>query len=254
MSFEREHQLMAWHKQTLGGVFGASGSPVIEDIAVIPSPEGDRDELYVCVKRTINGATKHYLEYGVDHWDENTEDLEDMFYVDSGVSTSSSTAATLSGLEHLEGQTIPVLRGGRYLGDKLVASGSITLASSTFDTAAAVHAGLSYTAELESLPLAKPGSLSKIIKAFVRFVSSVKANVSGSTSTDRDTRRAWGSRAVNWSFGTVDVSAPTPAQSRIIEIPAEGDKGQEVFFKITHDSPTACTVASWSFDVSVDRA
>lgn len=251
MSFEREHQLMGWHKHTLGGAY-SGGDPVVEDAQVIPSPEGDRDELWVCVKRTINGATKHYLEYGAAHWDENTEDLEDMFYVDSGLTTTSNVSLTVSGLEHLIGQSVEILGDGKVLTAQTVsASGSVTLPGST--APATLHIGLAYTAELESMPIARPGFVARIVKAFVRFVSTVKAKAAGSTSTDRDTRRTWGPRAINWSFSGSSVSAPTPAQTRIIACPAEGDSGQEVFYRVTHDYPTACTVAGWTLDMEASR-
>lgn len=252
MSFEREHQLMAWHKHTLGGVFG-TGAPVVEDVAVIPSPEGDRDELYLCVKRTINGATKHYLEYGAAHWDESADDLEDMLYVDCSLSSSGNTSQTVSGAEHLAGQTVSVLGDGRVLtpADTVTTAGALTLPGST--APAVVHLGLSYTATLESMPIARPGFLIAIKHAWTRFVSTVKAKAAGYTSTDRDTRRAWGPRAVNWAFSGAAVADPTQPQSRMIRVDGEGDHGQEVFFKITHDYPTACTVAGWTFDIEANR-
>lgn len=247
MSFEREHNLMGWHTHTLGGAFG-SGAPVTESECVIPSPEGDRDELYLCVKRTINGATKHYLEFLTAHWDEATDDLSEMFYVDCGLSNNANTSTTISGLEHLLGQSVAVLGDGKVLsGSAIAAGGSTTLTSSS--APAVVHVGLSYTAEIESMPIVKPGALARIVKAFVRFVSTVKAKAAGATSNDRNTRRTWGPREANLSFSSSTPTAPTPAQTRIVECPAEGDSGQEVFYKITHDFPTACTIAGWSLSI-----
>ncbi len=251
MSFEREHQLMAWHRHALGGAFG-DDAPFIEAQAVIPSPDGDRDELYVCAKRTINGQTKHYLEYSAAHWDEPTEGLEDMFYVDSGLSNEANASTTIGGLEHLVGESVNVLGDGKSLGPFTVsASGEITLASSSAPTV--VHAGLAYTAELESMPIARPGFLVQIKKAFTRFVSTVKAKAGGATSTDRDTRKSWGPREINWRFTGATVSAPTPAQSRIIQCDGEGDTGQEVFFQVTHDFPSACTIAGWTLETEANQ-
>jgi hypothetical protein len=252
MSFEREHQLQGWHRHTIGGSL-STGSPVVEDIAVIPSTDGGRDELYTCTKRTINGATKHYLEYNAAHWDENADDLDDMFYVDSGLSNESNTSVTISGLEHLIGETVKVLGDGRDMsgdGYTVSSSGSITLSSS--DAPAVVHVGLAYTAELESMPLAMPGFLLKIAKAFVRFVSSVLVKASGYTSTDRDTRKSWGPRAVGWTWAGQSVTAPAQPVTRIVEIADESDHGQEVFFKLTHDFPTACTIAGWALQAEAE--
>jgi hypothetical protein len=244
MSYEREHQLMAWHRHTIGGVF-STGAAVVEDVAVIPSPEGDRDELYACIKRTINGATKYYLEFQAAHWDENTDGLEDMTYADSMLSNEANTSTTVSGLEHLIGQTVSILGDGRDLGTAVVsATGTVTISSSS--APAVVHIGLPYTAELESMPIARPGVLARVVDAFIRFVGTVKAKLSGSTTDDRQTRKTWGPRPIEWTFAGYDVSAPTPAQTRMIKAKGEGDHGQETFLKITHDYPTACTIAGWS--------
>ena len=55
---------------------------------------------------------------------------------------------TISGLDHLEGQTVKVLADGAVRPDKTVSSGSITLSSK----AAKVHVGLGYNADIELLP------------------------------------------------------------------------------------------------------
>ena len=244
MSFEREHQLLAWHRHTLGGAF-STGNAFVEDVAVIPSPDGDGDELYLCVKRTINGATKHYLEYLSAHWDEASQALDRQYYLDGGLSDTANASTSIGGLEHLLGASVRVLADGRDIGSYTVgARGIITLTAATAPTV--VHAGLSYTAELESMPIHRPGPVIRFVSAFVRFVSTVFAKAGGSTSTDRDSRKSWGPREIGWTFSGYSVDAATPAQTRVIRVNNEGDHGQEVYFKITHDFPTACTVAGWT--------
>lgn len=243
LSFEREHQLMAWHRHTLGGSF-EGGSPHVISQCVAPSPDGTRSEWYGCVKRTINNVTKYYLEFLTEHWDEQTDVLADMFYVDSGLSDEANASTTVRGLDHLEGESVSVLGDGRPLGEFTVIDGAITLS----DAPNVVHAGLAYTAELESMNIAQPGFINRAVRAFVSFVSTVFAKAGGATTTDRETRKAWGPRAIPWTFHGIDVSAPIPAQTRIVEAPAEGQAGREHYFKITHDQPTACTVAGWTVE------
>jgi len=247
MSFEREHQLLAWHTHVLGGSY-SGGDPVIDCIATIPSPDADRDETYVSVKRTINGQTKYYLEYSSAHWDESTDALADMTYSDSFLSTMGATSTTIHGLEHLAGQTVVVLGDGRYMGEYTVsATGYVTIASSS--APATLHIGLPYTATLESMNMNRPDYVSRLANGFVHFVSTVYANISGAWSDDRSTRSPWGPREISWSFSGYSVSSPMPAQSRAIKVNNEGNHGREVFVSITHDKPTACTVAGWIFDV-----
>ena len=83
-----------WHRHTISGSFG-SGNAVVEAIDVIPNPTADADELWMIVKRTINGATKRYVEYLEPEWD-NGEDIIEAFYVDSGLTFDGTENATLT--------------------------------------------------------------------------------------------------------------------------------------------------------------
>ena len=65
LTYQRAENVVAWHQHKLGGTFGtgasATGYGVVESVASI-SGELTEDEFYVIVKRTINGATKRYVE------------------------------------------------------------------------------------------------------------------------------------------------------------------------------------------------
>jgi hypothetical protein len=61
LTYQREQEVVAWHRHILGGVFG-TGNAVVESVAVIPTDDSEY-ELYMIVKRTINGATARYVEY-----------------------------------------------------------------------------------------------------------------------------------------------------------------------------------------------
>lgn len=53
LTYVREHEVLAWHRHDFDG-------GTVENVSVIP--EGNEDVLYLVVKRTINGATKRYVE------------------------------------------------------------------------------------------------------------------------------------------------------------------------------------------------
>lgn len=82
-----------WHNQPIAGSFG-SGPAVVESIAVIPAPAADRDELWMIVKRTINGVTRRYVEY-LEYERRFNDDPQDAFYVDAGLSLD-NTAYTIT--------------------------------------------------------------------------------------------------------------------------------------------------------------
>lgn len=84
-----------WHRHPIGGDFG-TGAAEVESIEVLPSPDGDADEVWMIVKRTINGATKRYVEYMEQDWDGDEQDITEAFFVDSGLTYDGKVSATLT--------------------------------------------------------------------------------------------------------------------------------------------------------------
>ena len=82
MTYEREQDVVGWHRQTTDGEF--------ESIATIYGDDGD--EVWVTTKRTINGATKRFVErLNPVIWEnEKTEALkkEKMYFVDAGITVT----------------------------------------------------------------------------------------------------------------------------------------------------------------------
>lgn len=149
-TYERDQDVVAWHLHTLGGVSDASSTPAqIESIAVIPSSDGASDELWMTVKRYINGATVRYVEYLKQPLSE-TGEQKNAFYVDCGLTYDGSAVTTITGATHLIGQTVRLLVDGGRHPDKVVDSnGEITLERA----GSVVQVGLAYTSSLETMNL-----------------------------------------------------------------------------------------------------
>ena len=144
LTYQREQEVVAWHRHVFAGAFG-SGNAVCESVAVIPTEDSEY-ELYMIIKRTINGATKRYVEF-LNTFDFDESDNTSFTYLDSQLSYSGSSATTISGLSHLEGQEVSILADGATHPNKTVSSGSITL-----DRAATkVKIGLGYTSLLKTM-------------------------------------------------------------------------------------------------------
>ena len=143
-TYQREQQVTAWHRHIFGGAFG-SGKAVCESVAVIPTDDTEY-EVYVIIKRTINGATKRYIEV-LNTFDFTETDNTTFNFLDSQLNYDGSATTTISGLSHLEGQTVSILADGATHADKVVSSGSITLDRS----ATKVKVGLSYTSLLQTM-------------------------------------------------------------------------------------------------------
>lgn len=123
LTYERDQQAVraGWHRHALGGTAVA-----VESLASIPEPNGTFDDLWLCVSRTINGGTKHYVEYMSPVFDK-TMAQADAFFVDCGVIVTGAQISTINGLTWLEGQTVAILADGQVQPSKVVTGGSITL-------------------------------------------------------------------------------------------------------------------------------
>ncbi len=134
MTYLREHQVIAWHHHHTDGAF--------ESVCCIPG-DGE-DQLWAIVRRTINGATKRYVER---LHSRRFDALEDAFFVDCGLTYSGAPAIEILGLEHLEGKTVVALANGTVVRNLTVASGKIILPTATTKA----HVGLPYDCDLCTL-------------------------------------------------------------------------------------------------------
>jgi hypothetical protein len=144
LTYQREQEVVAWHRHIFGGAFG-SGNAVCESVATIPTDNSEY-QTWVIVKRTIDGATKRYIEY-LHNLDFDETDDASFNFLDSQLSYDGSPVTIISGLSHLEGQTVSILADGATHPNKVVTSGEITLNRS----ASKVKIGLGYTSLLQTM-------------------------------------------------------------------------------------------------------
>lgn len=138
LTYMKEHEVWAWTRHD------SPADAVFEDVTVVE--EGNEDVPYFVVRRTINGASKRYIERL--HTREFAN-VVDAFFVDSGLTYSGAAATTISGLDHLEGEAVVALADGNVVRNLTVTGGSITLPFA----ATKAHVGLNYTASLQTLDL-----------------------------------------------------------------------------------------------------
>ena len=168
MTYERPQDVVAWARKKTSD---NTSDSVFESVAVIPHPDGDRDQVWVTVKRTIDGATVRYVEY-----------LDEDLQVDCALTYSGSAATALTGLSHLEGETVDVVSSDVPQTAKTVASGAITIDTAGTD----VDVGLHYESELKLLrpeAVLADGTLQGRKKSWgnvnVRFFESLGATING---------------------------------------------------------------------------
>lgn len=116
-----------WHRHILGGFSDGGGTPAqVKSVCCIPSGDGSRDDVYFIVRRLINGFETQYVEIMQPIFSNFTIQRRS-WYVDSGISYDGSPTTTITGLGHLDGQTVVVLGDGAPMGDFVVSGGQITL-------------------------------------------------------------------------------------------------------------------------------
>ena len=154
--FDPAEDIKAWVEVETGDADGTDG--VIEDIFVMPGDE--EDVVRYLVKRVINGSIKRYLE----KWSVETNciggtynDQADCFMM----FINNPASATVTGLSHLEGESVVVWADGLCLTDSsgdiatfTVSSGSITLtnAGSSYSASQGI-VGIQYTSSFKSAKL-----------------------------------------------------------------------------------------------------
>ena len=104
LTYQREQEVVAWHRHIIGGVFG-TGDAVVESVAVIPTDDSEY-ELYMIVKRTINGATTRYVEY-LHTFNFDQTDNTSFNYLDSQLGLSKSQTTLTAGI-NATATTVPV--------------------------------------------------------------------------------------------------------------------------------------------------
>lgn len=145
ITYDREQKVLGFARHNFGGI--------VESLAVIPGPVSGNDDVYLIVRRTINGTSRRYIEVMERPFDGDVDAVEDAFFVDCGVTYDGAPITTVTGLSHLEGMQVLVLADGGVVRGLTVASGAITLPVA----ASVIHVGLEFTSKAVTLPIAGPG-------------------------------------------------------------------------------------------------
>jgi len=138
--YDKYEEVACWVKHTGG---------TVEDIVVLPGAAGTgEDAVYYVVNRTINSATVRFLE----RWSLESECQGGTTskQLDAHV-TGTVTGGIMSGLTHLEGETVTAWVNGKDAGTGTVASGSVS--GLTSDGSGVV--GIAYTAQFKSAKLSE---------------------------------------------------------------------------------------------------
>ncbi len=158
LTYNNTQQVTAFHKHITNGKFIS--------VAAIPSPDGQTDELWAVIERTLNNVSTYCVEYFRDglpldiptnYTEEQTQTyrLKYAYYVDCGAQYTFETPQNeITGLDWLEGKQVAVLADGVVVRNKTISNGTLTLDNA----ASVVTVGLAYETFLEPLPVYVEGA------------------------------------------------------------------------------------------------
>jgi hypothetical protein len=226
MTYERTEDVVGWHRHTIGG-------GIVESVINIPHWDGDQDVLWMIVRRTIDGASVRYVEYM-----EKYQTGADSFFLDCGLTYDGSPVTAISGLDHLEGETVSVLVDGATHPNRTVAAGAINLQLE----GSVVHVGLAYTATIKTMPV-EAGSQDGTAQGKEQRINNVVLDLFetgaglwyGPNTTDMD------EYAVRSSSHDMDEPVPLfTGHTDLLAWPGEYEKGTQMV--VQHRLPLPCTV------------
>lgn len=119
-----KQQVVGFARHSLGGI--------VESGAVKPTADMGSEELWLVVRRSIGGVEQRHVEvmadpFGLDNGPDDPPDLKDAWHLMSAIRWQGEPAATISGLDHLEGEIVWAWTDLGALGPFTVAGGEITL-------------------------------------------------------------------------------------------------------------------------------
>lgn len=175
-AYRREENVVAWAQHTTCGA--------IESVAIIPHPDGDREQVWVSTVRTVSGSTRRAVE----RFDDCTFYYSTL-HTDAAVACNpGGTISTVGGLNHLASTGVKcIIDGVEYPDQTVAATGILTLPAS--GTKAEV--GLPYISQLvplrPELPIGGETSQTRKMR-WVELVLKVYRTIGTTVGTDEGHR------------------------------------------------------------------
>lgn len=236
-TFNKEQEVLGWARQPVAGLYLGEAA-VVESIQTILSPDGDRDDLWMIVKRTVNGTTKRYVEYMTPEYEQEDDAIEDMLYLDAGATYDGSPTDTVTGLGYLEGQTVGILADGATHPDRVVSGGAIVLQRE----ASVIQVGLKYRSLIKTNRIeagatvgTSQGKLKRIHRLIIRFLNTL----GGKAGPDEDNLDT-----LNFRRSDDPMDAAPPIQSGDFTVTFPDGYNKEGYITIVQDDPMPMTVVS----------
>lgn len=162
VTVDRDQDVVGWARHITDGEY--------ESVATVPNADGE--EVWMVVKRTVDGADVRYIER-----------MSTSLYTHCAITDEDIDGkAVWDGLDHLEGKSVDVVADGVVMPRQVVESGQVILPR----TANTVEIGLPYTTTIETLRPevgspsgASQGNSMSIREVTLRFLDTIGCRVDG---------------------------------------------------------------------------
>ena len=231
LTYETDEEVFAWSRQAVGEVLS---------IATIPN--GGNDRLWMVVKRNGN----YYIEY-LSKFFRRTDDLTDAIFVDSSLSYEGVEIQTLTGLDHLEGETVSILNEGSVGSPRVVTGGEIELQFPTTK----VTVGLPINSAWQSMRF-EGGSQDGVGQGKSKRVSAVVFRLEKTGAGLRYGKGNIDKEFDNGLFTQLPVretndnmdAPPSLLEGDTYRQPIDGGSDQQYMLRVEHSEPVPATIIS----------
>lgn len=241
-TYEKEHEVFAWAQHSIG-------SGIVESMCVIPAKAGLRDDLYLIVRRTINGKIRRYIEVmSPDFLPVSENDKIGMLYLDSAIEYSGTPVTRVGNLAHLEGRTIGVLANHAVHPPCVVHNGVIDLQYA----ASHIYAGELFTSYVKTLPMDEGsqagsglGKLGKVVKVDLQVHNSIGCKFGRTIDAQRIPKSMMPTEQI--------MGQSPPLQTTFVELTDDGGFSKDRQFFIVQDQPYPLNILSLTSTIVVNE-
>lgn len=236
-TFIKEQNVLGWARHTSG----QAETDAFESVAVIPHPDGDRDQVWVSVKRTVNSVVTRFVEYF-----EPKLGFYAGYTLDSSLDGTFSAPGvlTVSGLEHLANEVVSIVGDGAIYPNATVNNiGVVTLDG---PAAEQIEVGLNYISHCETLrpepEQTVQGRKTSLAEVVVRLHNTLglEVNTQGNTAVQ-----------VPFRLASDLMDAPPPLFTGDLRFPNLGWGEDAGKLTIRQTQPLPCTVLMVVADIEV---
>lgn len=250
LTYMPKQDMLAFARQPMANAF-------VEDVDLIPSVASGDDELYLIVRRTINGATKRYVEQLAPFFqplDLNAPTAAGAWFLDCAQHYVGAPVTSITSLAHLEGQEVGVFADGAMQGRKTVSAGAIALDRAASD----VLVGIPKVGRIKDLSrnvTSNEGSTAADEKTIYEVVGDFLYSAGGKLYANRDAVAAGEAdegEPITLTGGK-KKGAPLPLFTGKKKIPLNGEFALDAQAELVNDDALPCTVLGLSPALSVEE-